>query len=610
MGAKLSKKKKGYCLGAGKDGESTETTEVEQKEMENQDGQKDAAEPNGEKSPTDQSQNNGISEESKDKEAEVTTGETTKDQSNQDQKPEIKPSTEQEKGEEKDQPQGTKEQDEVKSAAPEQACEKELKRASEDKTKTECDVKETPSSAADKPTQESKPVKEEEGSDCKPSSETKQLAPVPDEVWVKQVSEPVTKVEAEQTEKPPAPVGSEDQVSEKVPAQANEPVVEPEKLEKVPEKVEPSTPKSVSIEPVAEPVSETVVSEPVSKTEVVEPEVVEPIQVSEVVKPQETAVPEKVDSALPNSDPTTEPTHSALPEPVEPATKEPELAPEPEPSAVPEPVALPASVPEILIEMAVSEQNDEPEPVPCPASEKICETKQEQELTSEPLPPKSTEVPDKTANASEPTENQESLGCSDQSAEAATIPLTTEASSINPPPDNSEKPAASEAPVLLQNGPSENLAEDDHIEVPPISTELKVEDNEEQKEVVEEEVGLDKPATPQESQVVNEDCKAPIDGLVTLKDENDSTAPPDTKETHDASPHCNSEDKAENRDISAEETKNDKEPPAPEILEKYGVGNGLPIKEEIKVHLEDKCDNDLHDINGQSESHAIQVCNE
>ncbi|KAM5138325.1 uncharacterized protein ACMZJ9_016917 isoform 1-T5 [Mantella aurantiaca] len=620
MGAKLSKKKKGYCLGAGKDGESTDTTEVEQKETENQEGQKDAAEPKGEKTPTDQSQNNGLSEEPKDRKsfAEVTTGEATKAESNQDQNPEIKPSAEQEKVKEKDPTQEKKKPDEGKLAASDKVCDKE-KGKNEAKTETECEVKETLAVATDKPTQESKLVKETEGSDYKQSpSETKQLAPVQDEVAVKKVSESVTKVEAELTKRAPTPVGTEDQDSEKaseVPTQANKSVVEPEKLEKVPEKVEPSAPESVTVAPVLEAVVEAVVSQPVIKIELVEPEVDEsafskPDQLTEEAKHETAAVPEKVDSALPNYDPTSEPVHSSLPEPVEPATKEPELAPEPEPSQLPEPVAEPTltgAVPEIKLETADPEKptanleqnvltERDPEPVPCPASEKISDTKQE--LTSGPLPPISTEVPDETADAQEPTENHESLGCCDQGADSVTIQSPTiEADSIKLSSEVSEQHAA----PLIQNGPSEISAEDDYAEEHLISTKLKVEDKGEQKEAVESTGDLDKTSTQQDSQVVKEDCKPPIDGLLISKNEND------TKETHDASQHCNSEDKTENHDISAE-VKNENKPPAPEILEKHGVGNGLPIKEEIKVHLENKCDNDLHDLNEQSQE--IQVCNE
>ncbi|XP_018421960.1 PREDICTED: titin homolog [Nanorana parkeri] len=623
MGAKLSKKKKGYCLGAGKDGESTETTEVEQKEAENQEGQKDAAEPKGEKSPTDQSQNNGVNEGPKDRksDAEITTGETTKDESNQDQKPEIKSSTEQEKVDKNDQLQGKKEHDEGKTAAPEEACEKEkeVESASEDKIKTEREAKETLTVAADKPTQESKLVK-----DCKQphSSETKQLNPVQDEAEVKQVSEPVAKVEAEKTEKAPVPLETEVHILKRaaeVPTQANQSVVEPEKLEKVPEKVEPSTPESVRVEPVSEPVVEAVVPEPVIKTEVVEATFSKPVQLTE----------EKVDSALPNSDPTLEPVHSVLPEPVaepvEPASKEPHLAPEPslvpatqpEPSLVPTPKpvksALPEANPEIKVEEAVSEQptalqepEKDPEPVLSPASENIGDAKHEQELTSAPLPPKSSDVPDETAEAEKLTENQESLGCGDQGIDVVTIEVPIiEAASIKQPSEISEQHAATEAPVL-QNGPSENSAEDYPVEAHPISTELKVENKEEQKEVVEENGDLDKQSTQQESQVVT-DCSAPIDVLVTSKNEKGYTT---AQDTHDASQHCNSEDKTENHDSSAEEVKNENKPPAPEILEKHGVGNGLPIKEEIKVHLENNCDKDLHDLNGPSESHEIQVCNE
>ncbi|XP_063293743.1 neurofilament heavy polypeptide-like [Pelobates fuscus] len=83
MGAKLSKKKKGYCLGAGKDGESTETTEVEQKETENQDGQKDAAESNGEKPSTDQTGTSGEEQvaEAEKQSVETPSVESTKDDS-------------------------------------------------------------------------------------------------------------------------------------------------------------------------------------------------------------------------------------------------------------------------------------------------------------------------------------------------------------------------------------------------------------------------------------------------------------------------------------------------------------------------------------------------
>ncbi|XP_069822136.1 probable serine/threonine-protein kinase kinX [Dendropsophus ebraccatus] len=556
MGAKLSKKKKGYCLGAGKDGESTETTEVEQKETETQVGQKDAAEPNGENPTTDLTLSNGSSEEKKapaEKNGiEVPSGETTKDDLNKDQKSESKPSAEQKKVEEPNQEQD-KHEPAKSSIVSEQSAEDSGKAMeSEPEEKLKSDDKEKESLAKDEHTQECKSVTEQKSSDPH-KLVTETSAALPDQKEVsKPVPDPETKVTVEKMEK---------DLSEQTTKEPTDVMKEPQNLN---EKVEQIVVETVLLEAVPAPVVEVAKPEPGNK--VVEPEpaevsLPETQLVTELIKPEPDIAPEPVTESLESK-----------------VSEEP-IAPVPEVVCV-EP-------------MANSEM------VPCPEPEQLSETKQDVESSLKPLP--SNEVPDQT-NQDEDVKNDETLGNDDLVTNLVETHVATTESEL------AEQPSAEKMPdqdaTVVKNGPSEQAAEEmqENKVQDTISTEQEVL-KEMQNEVKGDESITDKPT---DLESLQKDCKDTEVALDTSKNVNDQVASEDTT-VHDATQDKHSEDKIENHEIPAEELSH--EPSAPLIVEKHGVGNGLPLKEDVKEHLENGCDTDLHELNGQVEGHEI-VCSE
>ncbi|KAM4017711.1 uncharacterized protein ACNLHF_007304 isoform 1-T2 [Anomaloglossus baeobatrachus] len=555
MGAKLSKKKKGYCLGAGKDGESTETTEVEQKETETQLGQKDAAEPNGEKTPTDQTQNNGASEEQKaqvekNKSKEAPSGKTTKDNITKDQKSEGKSSAEQKKVEEpkleeQDQPENIKSSIASQETAPQ--GDKEEKSQPVEKPQTDQDKVKDP--VAKEPTLEPKAVMSHESSEPKLQSQPviEPSAPLQEEL-AKSVPDPETKVQVEKMEKEQTPVLAKDQVSEQATKEQTLVMDSVKEAETLPEKVEPLVSETVLVAPVMkEPVAEVVKTEPVHK--VIEPE------------PTKPALPEAVPTiVLVKPEPVMESVESKLSE---------------------EPIA---PVPEIKIVEPVAN----PVPVPCSEPEKLCETSQEIESLPEPLP--SNEVPDSLVKVEEHVETLGKVDLVPESIEIqASVPA--EQSSVEKVPDQDV--------TVADKGPSEQAVEEIHESKvqDTINTQPEVGDEEKQKEVKEEEKESvsSKEPTEQGSLEKEQDCEVALD---TSKHEGD----------HEDTTDKNAEDDSEHHKKPVEELSN--EPSAPLIVEKHGVSNGLPLKEEVKVHLENGCDKDLHELNGQGEGHEIAVCNE
>ncbi|XP_063801624.1 probable serine/threonine-protein kinase kinX isoform X2 [Pseudophryne corroboree] len=633
MGAKLSKKKKGYCLGAGKDGESTETTEVEPKETETQEGQKDAAEPLGEKTPIDQTKNNGVSEEPKAQaekrsSTEVTSGETTKENSNKDQKPENNPSTEQKQVEETNQLQNKLEYVESSSTTQEKACEgaKDEKSPSGDKPQTDCDLKKEESVA--KETQESLLVVEQEVPDIIQPNQTvtQQASSAVDkkEVESKHVTEPATKVEVEK-EKSQTVMPKTEQVSEqatKEVTQVVDSVIKPELSEKVPEVVELLGTENVLVEPVS-----------VADVELVEPKLQEPVSVSDVEpKLQESVSDPKLQEPLSVQD--IEPKLQKPVLDVEPKLQEPVSVPDVEP-AVPEPLRKsvvvdpeplethlpvtelvksesdlvtepvePALSESVLVEQMSSKQPADPVPVAegagpvtnpesCPESEQVCEIKETKECPSEQLP--SNEVPD---HIEDNTENKETLGSGDQGINAVEIQSISESVPAEQTSDvTSAEHNTDQEAFVMQNGISEDSVQDVQANASAVQ---EVEDK--QKGAKEEGLVLDK----QTEQVGEDDCNdSAVVILESSKNETDQTTFKATTAICDPA-----EDKTENEETPGEERKDEKESSAPQIINKHGVGNGLPLKEEIKVHIENGSDKDLHELNGQGEGHEIQVCNE
>ncbi|XP_044126887.1 cell surface glycoprotein 1-like [Bufo gargarizans] len=585
MGAKLSKKKKGYCLGAGKDGESTETTEVEQKETEIQAGQKDAAEPNGEKNPTDQTPN-GASDEQKaqaeNTSTEVPSGETTKDDSNKDQKSESKPSSEETK-------ELNQEQEPIKSPDTTQqtALEggKEVDSQPQQKPHTDHD-KQKESEAKDEPVKEPETVKEQTSEpEQQNQTVTKPSAPVPEPKEVaKSIPDPEIKVEVEKMEQEQTPVTTSEHVSE----QAMKPVSDSlAAQEKLPEPTEQLVTEATSVDPVVQkPLAppEAELSEPANK--VVEPEpankVVEPEPANKVVEPEPTEV------SLPETVPATD-----LVKP------EPDLAPEPVTKPVPVMESVASKVSEQPVapvpKVEIVEPEVNPELVPCPEPEQVSEIRH-----SLPELPPSNEVPDFTTEVVENAKNRE---LDTESLETQAAP-----SESAPAQQPSDEKINDQSATVAENGPSEQDVE--NLEVnkvqDTISTEQDVADKEMHNEVKDEESISDKP-TDQDSLQKEKDCKAAEEvALDTSKNENDQAISEDTT-VHDATQEKKSEDKAENHEMPAELSN---EPSAPLIVDKHGVGNGLPLKEDVKVHLENGCDKDLHELNGQGGGHEIEVSNE
>ncbi|XP_073439442.1 uncharacterized protein [Dendrobates tinctorius] len=569
MGAKLSKKKKGYCLGAGKDGESTETTEVEQKETETQLGQKDAAEPNGEKNPTDQTMNNGASEEQKvpveKNSTEAQSGKTTKDDTSKDQKSEGKPNAEQKKVKEpkpdQDKPENMESSSTSQQTAPESG--KEEKSQPVEKPQTNHD-KAKELAAKEEPTLEAKTVMTHESSEPKKQNQsvTEPSAPTPEhkEELAKSVPDPETKVEVEKMEKEQTPLLTKAQVSEQE-TKAQKPVLDSVKgAEMPPEVVESLVSETVLVDPVLqEPVAKVVKPEPVQKA--IEPE------------PTGPALPETVPAVeLVKPKPVTEPVESKTSE---------------------EPIPL---VPVIKI----VEPMANPELVPCSEPEKLSETRQETESLPEPLP--SNEVPD-SVKVDENVEHHETLDLVTESIE--TKAFTTECVPAEPP---SVEKVPHQDVTLADKGLSQQAVEEIHEgKVQDIITaQPEMGDEKIQHEVKDEEKESisDKEPTEQGSQEKNKDCKVPEEVVLDTSKDKDHEG----TIIHDGTPDKNAEANAENHKMPAEELSN--EPSAPLIVEKHGVSNGLPLKEEVKVHLENGCDKDLHELNGQGEGHEIAVCNE
>ncbi|XP_053304794.1 uncharacterized protein LOC128467249 [Spea bombifrons] len=592
MGAKLSKKKKGYCLGAGKDGESTETTEVEQKETENQDAQKDA-EQNGEKPSTDQSETNGGKEEEvcqaeKETGVDVPSGETTKDDAKLEPNQETIPSAKEE---------GKGEQSESSQGEPEIA-----KVCSNTTQEQVCEAAKEEGSAAEKAPSAQGEQKAADGSDNLKSSCGPQGVPVQEpEVTESKVaavieSEPiketvVTNAHAEPSQvSKPAAEQKDGESKEEMPSvieqtqcvsDASEEVVkkETDNIQEAPPAAEPAPPAAEPAPPAAEPAPPA--AEPA-------PPAAEPAPPAADVRSEEAsqeAVKKEMDKAQ-GAPPAAEPAQEAPPaahvrseEPQESITQldEPEKLPKPvEELAKPEP------------------ENNEPvteqsEKLPAQVSEP--EPKQEGEPAAETLPA-----------------DTELSNCESQDSDMVNIEAKVAETDLRPPsvvsaeaiPDNNQ---------VEQNIPIEEAA------VPNLQAESAP---------TEQDSGLTEEKKAEEDKLVSQqgDLKREDDGKTEpdaklATEECDQIAceseclPPESPAAKVPDPNVHAvPEESQNQELpEPEELGKEKLSPAAQQTNDKHVSNGLPVKEEMKVNgsLENGSDHAISDLNGQS--HEI-ACSE
>ncbi|XP_075432886.1 uncharacterized protein LOC142469970 isoform X2 [Ascaphus truei] len=670
MGGKLSKKKKGYCLGAGKEGESTETTEVEQKEPEIQDGQKGAAESNGEKPQTDKTESNGASEQkSQAKEQpgeEVTSSETTKDDSNTDQMPESCVDAKQEQAEKteasveargtsQDKKQNTEgaetspavetpqlvqepekiPKDELNknlhsSSAAKDSCkptvlEPEVK---ESKVPEQAEVKESkvPEQAEVK---ESKVLEQAEVKESKvPEQAEVKESKVPEQAEVKESKVP------EQAEVKESKVPEQAEVKEsKVPEQAE--VKEskvPEQAEvkesKMPEQVEvkeSKVPGQREAPQVNDVIQDSVAQAPLlSSIPVTAQDVMESKQEMHPEPEQKQPVAEKkVDYLERASEPVSalDPMH--LPQPMaEQAPQEHVHAPEPVTEPAAEAVVDPV-VPAPVAEHAVPEPAAKPdasESVQAPMSETDTEAKHVVVLLAE--PPKQTQVPEQLAQVKTDEHTAGTSGIHQESGGGGQNPIATETESAGQPSNVVEVALAKQEMEKKDRiAESPPKGQEDAAEL-SISKEPETPDVHlgEQSATKNLNHVSDVHVPEQDVQGREADGKAKIKaGLETEQDKTASNtdvaaemaSKSSTTELHDPAAQANSEDKILNHATPFEVDKENVSSAMPQINDKQVVRNGLPIKEETKVkaNLETgSYDHLISDLNRQNEDCEMQVC--
>ncbi|KAM8945920.1 uncharacterized protein RCH25_049284 [Pelodytes ibericus] len=567
MGAKLSKKKKSYCLGAGKDGESTETTEVEQKETENQDGEKDATEPNGEKPSTDQAEANCTNDEQaleseKQPNGEMISGESTKDDSSADQK-ETNTSAKEEEGKASECSQVESENTEVCPNATQEQAGEEKKERPHSVQETQKNVEGSDLSCAPQDTL----VQEQNVKACKETEHHEEKDPVQETVAT------VTKQEPSQESKP-------------VDEQESKPVIEePEQTNSVSDHVpEAVTQKDIENVPTLAQVPESEQSKPEA-----EQDALPVLEVAKSEQPQESIPEFAVEK-------TAQPLTPVI------VLSKPELIPECE--TVPEP-----DVAESV--NAVTVASTESEPLPAQLSERECgtESKKEDEPLAETLPLESNDVSEQTCLA-ENIVNVEFSGCGSLDTDILNAQVHIE---VHPPEVTSEEHTPKEENTVTQNGPTEQLA-------PEIQQEKTKDEQQDLQLGQENETKEQNILASQQDGPVTEDYKVELDSELAKQENNEDVcnlenvtnlAPElPTTEVHDQEVHAPSEDGSHNPTKSDEELGIEKVCSAtPQTNDKHVITNGLHNKEEmmVKEKLENGSDDAFSDLNGQTNEIA---CNE
>ncbi|KAG8437606.1 hypothetical protein GDO86_008352 [Hymenochirus boettgeri] len=623
MGAKLSKKKKSYCLGAGKDGESTETTEVEQKPSEISSEQKEATELGEEKALPIKIESNGKSEDlnvqtEKSDIGAKPDGTSTKDDQNQDQIPEDTDVANTPKAEETSQ---HKEESKCSSTIQDQSVE----RTKEDKC--EKTQQKTQPQESEKSVAMEKKNNLDSSSDppcasvTEPHSDKERVAVLQQEdSQDKDVKEAVQELsDASKAEK------DSQQVTVTVHEEAS-PIPE-EKVIPEPGKNENAT------APVTTPESSTmeIVRDMIETVKSVEASVEFPkgqekdsqIATSKydqttppliaTVKPQQVSVEVLAETLVPSIEPIITEKAESL---VESQTHK-SVAEE---SAVvtdcfnsekvleQEKLVVETVISDVAKEMLDVEPPCETPLEPDLISEKMCEETKGEPHEDEQHLPKTTEVPEQSFTV----ENEQ---CGNQEMEIVCSKSASESISHDQSPTmkTPEQEPCKEAPITkshstevkpLQNDPQDNPEE------PLISQDLNMPDKnlEEQnaptndghsseKHLIENKKSMeeDKPILDVVQETLNHDPIQTAADLVPgsdfVEEVNNATLP--------------SEDNLQNLD---EKTS----PENVQIKEKPVTLNGLPNKEESKIieNLENGSNHQMNDLNGQSENHEIAVCSE
>ncbi|CAH2324416.1 Hypothetical predicted protein [Pelobates cultripes] len=570
MGAKLSKKKKGYCLGAGKDGESTETTEVEQKETENQDGQKDAAESNGEKPSTDQTGTSGEGEEqvaeAEKQSVETPLVESTKDDSDSkvDKMPETNSSETQ--------------VEKVESSESSQVKTENTESCSNTTQEKACDGTKGNGSTVEKSPIAQEAQKIEEAPDGLKLSCGPQGSEVKDEAVKESKEDHVAPVEKNPVQETAA---AEVHV---MPSETSKPVTE---LEKQPATEHTETePKETNSVP--DPVSEEVIKE-------------------EVDNLQNSPVPESASD------------HSK-PEPVQDTQSVADLA---KSEQVHESIQVtgaekPELPPDSVEEPVKSEQVQEaPNELDAVEKEKVVAVAEEHSDVDGKIEPKqeAEQLPPIVPEQSVLIENgidQKPSECESQVGDVENAETNTQ-----PPKEATEEQAEDVQDLISQNGPTEQcVSVQDELSV---STDhgakgLKMEENKE----VEQNVTMPQQAVPDgkegdgdktdvPAELSNQENNQTVSNLESVT----NTAPELlATDVPDHSVSMLSEEETQNHPKSGEELGKEKGPSDnQQTNDKHLVSNGLPMKEEMKLKedLENESDKAISDLNGQN--HEI-VCSE
>ncbi|OCT82325.1 hypothetical protein XELAEV_18024849mg [Xenopus laevis] len=612
MGAKFSKKKKSYCLGAGKDGESTETTEVEQKETETQSEQKDAPQP-------DKPVGNGTSEEQKpqvEKQSDIETkpDEPSKDEQNAGPVPDnnLGNNLESNRAEPVETPQEKTESN----------CSSSVQGQSSEVAKVDRSniTQKAPPSLEPEKTEKEQPNKNLDLSSDPPCAavaepEVKQSSGVEQQAIVQQVEhlQEATVKEADEELQPASTltVEKENQLVTESTISENDVPLSEEVLEVVTntqtdihDKVtapvimpEPSITKSTS------KVAEICKSEEESKqslegqSPLPEHEIPEPVQIPPPNAAAEEhkelpvlASPEPVaEQLVPLADTVNteieslEHPQAYMPLTIEPANEKEAVDPESAPQEL-ESVAGPED-PDHVAEPVTSEvlQQSQSE------TDKVCENETKQVAQEdEQQQPKTSEVPEQPAHDKKTNANQVSSTFDNKESEV----LCSRASDIvsNDPPKltSAEQETCTEIPSEVT--PLQTLqdsAAELSIRLEPNAHDKKLEDQSSDKQsVVEQEKSMEEENKAVVDVVQETLSQEPTDGNHTASSpvaEQDNVSNPSTADISGSAPQSLVKDKIESHATLAEESVDEKIHSNVQIVDNHVTLNGLPSKEEIKV---------------------------
>eukprot|EP00079_Xenopus_tropicalis_P009534 XP_002933698.1 PREDICTED: neurofilament heavy polypeptide-like [Xenopus tropicalis] len=626
MGAKFSKKKKSYCLGAGKDGESTETTEVEQKETETQSGQKDAVVPKEETPQPDKTVANGTSEEQnpqaeKQLDLETKPDEPTKDDQNAG--PVSENNLESNKAETDETPQ-EKAESNCLSAVQEQSSEV-AKGDSSSKAQT------APPSQEPEKTGEEQLNKDLVSSSDPPCAavaepEVIQSVSVEQQVTVQQVDhlQEATVKEAAEELPPASKLAAEEEnqlvtehsmsenyvpLPEVVPEVVSNSEVDNKEKDTTPVFMPESSTKQIAANvpeiriSVEEPKQSFEDQGPLPETDIPEP-VQTPQLTEEVEEPDEVPVLAASEPAaeqlVPLADTVSSETESlGHPQVHMPLTTVP--AHEKDAESAPQELKSVAEPEDHVAEAVTSEA-----PQQSKSETEVCEKETKQDAQVDDQQAKTSEVPEQPAHDEKNNANQESTTF-DNKEEALCPESSDVVSNEQPKLTSPEQQICTE--IASEVTPLQNLqdcAAELSVPLEPNANDLESEDQSSDKHSLEQEKS------------VEEESKAVVDVVQeTLNQEQRdsnhiSSSPVDKQDISGSAPQPLTEDTIENNATLAEESVHEKILADVQIVDKHVTLNGLPSKEEIKVkeNVENGSNHSISDLNGQNENHEIEVCNE